>query len=168
MATVGSLDEFIEKARIDCSNMDAAFPAANALSDDDLELRSDKETDHQLILKVEFRQPVKLSHIRVLAPANAEEDESAPTTVKVFQGKPNIGFQEAEDEPSSQDLSLQTNDTVGGEKVALKFVKFQSVQNVQIFVSENLGGPVTRIKRVEFFGQPAAAMDMKDWKPVKG
>mmetsp|Transcript_64374 Transcript_64374/g.119678 ORF Transcript_64374/g.119678 Transcript_64374/m.119678 type:complete len:166 (+) Transcript_64374:76-573(+) len=165
MATVGNLDEFVEKARVDCSNMDGAYPAINVFNDDDAELRSDKETDHQLLLKVEFRQPVKLSHVRIVAP---NDEESAPTAVKLFQGKPNIGFQEAEEEASSQDLALQPNETLGGEKVPLKFVKFQSVQNVQLFFQENGGGAVTRVKKVEFFGQPAASMDMKDWKPVKG
>ena len=31
-----------------------------------------------------------------------------------------------------------------------------------IFCQDNFGAPTTRVRRLEFFGQPASSMDMKD------
>ncbi|CAJ1339930.1 unnamed protein product [Effrenium voratum] len=161
--TVAPLDEFVEKAQLECLNEDKANPVANILDPSpDTFLSSDENVDHQLLLKVQFRVPVKLQSIRILG----EEDETAPQSVKLFLDKVNMGFEDAEEE-AVQELAL-TPANVGGEPVLLRFVKFQNVSSLQLFFQDNCGAPVTRIKRIEFLGQPASSMDMKDWKPVKG
>eukprot|EP00931_Biecheleriopsis_adriatica_P079458 TRINITY_DN52866_c0_g1_i1.p2 TRINITY_DN52866_c0_g1~~TRINITY_DN52866_c0_g1_i1.p2 ORF type:complete len:166 (-),score=55.15 TRINITY_DN52866_c0_g1_i1:53-550(-) len=165
MATLCSLDEFIEKGQLECLNQDAAQPVTNAFEDGDACLRSD--TDQQLLVKVQFRVPVKLQSIRIQGPADCVANEVAPTTVKLFQDKVSMGFEEGESEEGTQSLSLSPEEQEG-KPVQLRFVKFQNVTSLQIFIAENLGAEQTSIKRIEFFGQPAASMDMKDWKPVKG
>lgn len=165
-ACIGSLDEFIEKATLECLNQDETHPVANAFQPNrDLVLQSDPSVDHQMIIKVTFRQPVKLSSIRIIGNS---QDETAPQTVKVFQGKNHMGFQEAEEEEPTQELTFTAADVDKGEPVPVRFVKFQSVQSLQIFVAANFGSNVTRVHRLEFLGQPAQAMDMKDFKPIKG
>jgi len=160
-----NLDEFIEMDRLDCSNQDTANPVANAFKDDGSFLGSDKDVDHQLLVRVSFRQPVKISAIRISGNA---EDESGPRVVKVFQGKHDIGFAEAEDETPTQSLELEEGDVNEGKAVQVRFVKFQNVQTLQLFFEANFGSEVTKVSRIQILGQPSQAMDMKAWKPVKG
>mmetsp|Transcript_46979 Transcript_46979/g.94874 ORF Transcript_46979/g.94874 Transcript_46979/m.94874 type:complete len:165 (+) Transcript_46979:95-589(+) len=157
-----NLAEFIEKTSLECLNQLEANPVANAFTGDDSFLQSD--TDHQLIIKVSFRQPVKLYGIKFKGFA---EDESAPTVVKLFQGKENIGFQEAEDEEASEMITLDPTTLDQFPEYTVRFVKFQHVQSLQIFIAENAGAEATKIQQIEFRGMPASSMDMKDWKPCK-
>eukprot|EP00933_Yihiella_yeosuensis_P074683 TRINITY_DN83683_c0_g1_i1.p1 TRINITY_DN83683_c0_g1~~TRINITY_DN83683_c0_g1_i1.p1 ORF type:complete len:166 (+),score=43.40 TRINITY_DN83683_c0_g1_i1:128-625(+) len=165
MATVSSLEEFVEKGQLECLNEDKAFPVANILQPNkDLYLASDPGTDHQLLVKVQFRVPVKLQSIRILG---CSEDETAPQIVKIFQDKVNMGFEDAEEE-AVQELNITPKNVDEGELIQLRFVKFQNVTSLQLFFQENMGADQTKVAGIEFFGQPAASMDMKDWKPVKG
>ena len=50
----------------------------------------------------------------------------------------------------------------------VKFVKFQNVNTVQIFVQENGGSEVTELKNLEIFGTTGESSDLAAWKPVKG
>eukprot|EP00930_Biecheleria_cincta_P033528 TRINITY_DN23237_c0_g2_i1.p1 TRINITY_DN23237_c0_g2~~TRINITY_DN23237_c0_g2_i1.p1 ORF type:complete len:185 (+),score=47.89 TRINITY_DN23237_c0_g2_i1:55-555(+) len=166
MATVASLDEFIEKTNLECLNQDEAHPVEHALeANKDTFLSSDPGTDPELIMKVKFRSPVKLSSIAV---HGSSEDETAPKLVKIFVNAENIGFDEAQENEPTQVLTLTPNDVDVGEKNALRFVKFQNVNSLQLFFAENFGSDVTKVRQVEFFGQPASSLDMKDWKPIKG
>jgi len=152
----------IDMSTLECLNQKEGFPVANAFTVDDSFLESD--TDHQLLVKVEFRQPVKLSGVRVWG----VDADSAPTTVKVFQNKPHIGFAEAENEEPTELLNFGPEEVEKGEEKTVRFVRFQCVSTLQIFIEENQGDEVTKIKRISLVGQPAQAMDMKDWKPTKG
>jgi len=156
------IDEFIDKHALECLNSHHDHPVVNAFSSDEAFLES--EADHQLLIKVQFRQPVKLAAIKFKGFA---EEESAPTTIKLFQGKDHIGFDEAEDGEPVQVLSLNPEEAEKFVETQVRFVKFQSVSSLQIFVQENAGGQTTKIQQIQFMGQPASSMDMKDWKPCK-
>jgi len=52
--------------------------------------------------------------------------------------------------------------------VPLRFVKFQNITSLQIFVEENGGSDVTQITRLQVVGATGDSMDMKAFKPVKG
>jgi len=160
------LDEFVDMSSIECLNQDSKHPVANAFeADKNLVLSSDEDVDHQLLIRLSFRQPVKLSAISI---RGNSEDESAPQTVKIFQGKVNIGFDEAGDEEPTQLVNLTPANVDTGEAVPLRFVKFQCVHTVQLFVEANFGADATRVSRIQFFGTPCQALDMKDFKPIKG
>jgi len=160
------LSEFIEKCGIECLNEEGAHPVANIFTHSrDNYLASAEDTDHQLLIRIQFRSPVKLSAIAFHANS---EDESAPQTVKVFVGKDNIGFDECGDEEPAQLLQLQPENVNKGEPVQLKFVKFQNVTTLQLFVDENFGAAQTKLHYVQFFGTTAEKMEMKEFKPLKG
>jgi len=164
MAKVGDpLDELIDQTQLECLNQDKDNPVANAFAAGDAFLASDKEVDPELLIKVTFRQPVKIGGLKVLGPA---EEELAPKAIRIFQGKNDIGFAEATDDESTQDLALDADSVREGTTIPLRFVKFQSVQNIQLFFP-NEGQDQTQVKRIQFFGEPAQKMDMKDWKPCK-
>mmetsp|Transcript_52339 Transcript_52339/g.140935 ORF Transcript_52339/g.140935 Transcript_52339/m.140935 type:complete len:167 (-) Transcript_52339:438-938(-) len=160
----GPLDEFIDMSLLECLNQDEAYPATNAFSGDDAYLASDKGVDSELLVKVQFRQPIKLSGIKILA---GPEDATAPHSIKVFQGKDHIGFAEAGDEEPTQELVLEPESVQrDGVMLPMRFVKFQCVRSLQIYFPDS-GNDQTQVKRIQFFGEPAEKMDMKEWKPLK-
>merc|ERR1712142_261123 len=64
----------------------------------------------------------------------------------------------------TQDLEL-TEGQLDGKEVLLKFVKFQDVQNIQFFISDNqTGDEVTQVELLEIFGTPKQTTNMKDLK----
>lgn len=165
MAMLGDpLDELVDLSLLECLNQDDTQPVGSAFEDGEAFLASDKAVDAELLVKVQFRSPVKLSAIRILG---GPEADCAPMSVKIFQSKPNIGFDEAADEEPTQELVLTEEHVREGAPMQLRYVKFQSVQTLQLFFSENCGGEQTQVSRIQFLGEPAAKMDMKDWKPCK-
>lgn len=166
------LNDLVDMTTLECLNQDDEHPVTNAVSrsaaDADrlagVALQSDPEVDHQLLIKIGFRQPVKLKAITF---RGTTEDETAPQVVKVFQGQKDIDFQDAEEAEPLQMLNLTASQIDACDPVALRFVKFQHVSTLQLFVQNNFGADVTRIERLEFWGTPAENVDIKDWKPVK-
>lgn len=150
----------------ECLNESPDHPVGNLFAMNSAVLKSD--VDQQLLIKCVFRQPVRLSALRFTGVSY----ESAPSDVKVFMNKPNLVFADAEDEPATQEFSLtqeEMNLDGKGQQVALKFVKFQNVSSLQIFVSENAGGAeVTELKNLEIYGSTGEKSDISEWKPVKG
>lgn len=150
-----------------CLNQDTNFPVANILKKSDMTLKSD--TDHQLLITLQFEQSVKLSALKFFGVSEG----TAPSEIRLFINKPDLGFGDAEDAASTQDLLLTAGDnnlTSGGSEkcVNLKYVKFQNVNTLTIFVNENLGGEeVTEIKYLEVHGAKGEATNMADWKPCK-
>ncbi|CAD7941690.1 unnamed protein product [Amoebophrya sp. A25] len=151
---------------VECLNQSREFPVNNLFLAGDAPLKSD--ADHQLLIKVAFRQPVKISGLRFYG----VEEDSCPTDVKLFVNKPNIGFGEAEDTPTTQEFTLSPEEcNVLARKDVIcpvKFVKFQNVNALQIFVSENGGSEITELKKLEIFGTTGEQSDISAWKPVKG
>lgn len=165
MAKLGDpLDEFLDDRQIECLNQDKDNPVANAFQDGEAFLASDQDVDSELLVKVQFRQPVKIGGIKVMSPA---EEGIAPQSVRIFQGKTDIGFGEAADDESTQDLVLEAESVREGKAIPLRFVKFQSVTSIQLFFP-NDGQDQTKVQRIQFLGEPSQKMDMKDWKPIKG
>jgi hypothetical protein len=163
------LNELIDLGSLECLNQDEENPVTNAISaySEDAEevaglsLQSDPDVDHQLLLKLGFRQPVKLKAITF---RGKTEDGTAPKVVKVFQGQMSIGFGEAEDQESVQTLELASSNIDEGDPVLLRFVKFQNVTTLQLFVQSNFGADVTHLDKVEFWGTAAETIDMKGWR----
>lgn len=168
----GPLDQFIDKKALECLNESKAHPFSCAFDGaTETYLQSDTETDNQLLLSVGFMQPVKISAMRIKCPPGAED--SLPESIKIFLGNDKgIGFDEAESREATQEFT--TEEIANGKDLQVKFVKFQKVDNLRIFVSGSAGGQnadtdvPTKISSLQFIGQPCESMDMKAWKPVKG
>jgi len=166
------LNDLVDLTTLECLNQDDEHPITNAVSRyvADAErlagaaLQSDPDVDHQLLIKIGFRQPVKLKAITF---RGTTEDETAPQVVKVFQGQKDIDFQDAEEAEPLQLLTLSASQIDTCDPVTLRFVKFQHVSTLQLFVQSNFGADITRIERLEFWGTPAEAVDMNIWTPVR-
>lgn len=65
--------------------------------------------------------------------------------------------------------SLDAKELENGQPVNLRYVKFQNVQNIQIYVRNNqTGGDVTQIDYLGFIGSPLMTTKMTDFKRVTG
>ena len=158
-----SLSEFIAKEQAECLNEDSEHPIGNIFSSDPSRyLQSD--VDAQLVLSVQFRVPVKLGAIRFSFREGIDED-SVPLAVKLFTNRVSLGFADAENIEPVQILSKK--ELSSGEQVPLRFVLFQNILSLQLFVENNGGADKTEIGEIEFFGVPGENMDMSQFKKTK-
>lgn len=123
----------------------------------------ESDADEQLLLTIAFKTKVKLHSIHVAGP----DDGRAPKQVKIFANRSGLSFEDAEGANAEHELEL-TPETLGT-RVELKFVKFQSVDSVTVFVGSNQGDEESSaLSRLSFWGCEIASMQMGDFKRVAG
>ncbi|XP_052872300.1 thioredoxin-like protein 1 [Anopheles cruzii] len=157
------LTTFIQKNQCECLNEADDHPLTNALSSSGGHLASD--CDEQLIISVTFNQIIKLHALKIKAPPT-----HGPKNIRLFINQPRtIDFDMADSHVSIQDLEVDPKDLETGNPIKLKFVKFQNVQNIQLFVKDNQsGGETTIIDHLAFIGQPIQTTKMDDFQRVAG
>lgn len=154
---------FMKKSGFEALNEAEHHPLMNCLEDNDNFLQSD--CDAQLIISIDFVQAVKIHSFAIKAP-----ETFGPKTVKLFINQPiTLDFEKAETSLPVQTLHTKISDLMSGIPIPLHFVRFQNVQNMQIFVQDNhSGSDVTRINRLRIFGSPVATIKMENFKKVTG
>ncbi|KAI0889663.1 DUF1000-domain-containing protein [Annulohypoxylon maeteangense] len=129
----------------------------------------ESDTDEQLLLFTPFNSAIKLHTIQItsLPPKDDEDDDEVPMrpkTLKIFTNRPhNLGFDEAEDIDSTQTIEIGENDwnDKGTASLGLRFVRFQNVTSLVIFVVDGDGdGEKVRIDRIRFIGEPGERREM--------
>ncbi|XP_037573298.1 thioredoxin-like protein 1 [Dermacentor silvarum] len=157
------MSTFFDRSAQECLNESDDHPLSGCLSSGDGYLESD--CDEQLIISLGFTQPVKLHSIKFQAPS-----AMGPKTVKLFINQPRtLGFDQAIGMEAVQTLELTGKDVEEGTVMPLRFVKFQNVQNLQIFIKDNqTGTETTRINYLVIYGSPINATNMGDFKRVAG
>ncbi|PSN65661.1 DUF1000-domain-containing protein [Corynespora cassiicola Philippines] len=129
----------------------------------------ESDVDEQIMLYVPFTSTLKVHTIQItsLPPKDDDDDEVPlrPKTIHLYINKQhNLGFEEAEDITATQTIELQPSDwdeTTGTAKLELRFVKFQNVSSVVIFVADGDGdGEKTRIDRIRFIGESGEKREM--------
>lgn len=80
-----------------------------------------------------------------------------PKTIQIYSNRPHIiGFDEAEDIPATQSITLTEKDwdATGTASISLRFVKFQNVSSLVLFVVDGDGdGDRVRVDRVRIVGE---------------
>ena len=144
-------------------------------------LRSDSSVDPQLLLKLSFREPVKLRGFKLLSTAGTTSSaaasasiqsesadgatESAPKTVKLYVNSPNLSFADTDSTPPTETIVLGREEVGGEREVKVKFVKYQSVTGLTLLVEDNADdSEVTVIHRLELIGAPIAGMNVNELK----
>lgn len=119
----------------------------------------ESDTDEQLMMFLPFQSTLKLHslHLTSLPPAD-DDDVSRPRTVNLYINRANVlGFDEAESIPATQSLVVADGDwdaKTGTAKLDLRFVKFQNVSSLVVFVVDGAGnGEKTRLDRVRLVGE---------------
>jgi hypothetical protein len=129
----------------------------------------ESDVDNQLMLYVPFTSTLKVHTIHITSNPPVDEDDDEipvrPKTIHVWTNRQyNLGFEEAEDIPSTQTIELKESDwdkETGTAKLELRFVKFQNVYSLVLFVQDGDGdSEKTRIDRIRFIGETGEKRDM--------
>ncbi|XP_038076953.1 thioredoxin-like protein 1 [Patiria miniata] len=157
------LVKLIDKSSIECLNQCNDHDIEACLTNDDRYMESD--CDEQLIINIGFIQNVKVHSLKITGP-----EGFVPKTVKIFVNEiKTLDFDTAERSEPVQELNL-TKDDVGEDVVIpLRFVKFQNVSSVTLFVKDNQGmEDTTRIGHLAFIGSPVNTTKMGEFKRISG
>lgn len=112
--------------------------------------------------------------------------EDGPKEIKLFINQPSLGFEAADaDQPTQGTFLRQYNKdhrrlmyrvaltltkeqlSADAEAIALRYVKFQSVHSLAIFVSDNqANSEVTSLSSVRVYGTPVATTNVDELKKV--
>lgn len=104
-----------------------------------------------------FNQAVRIRTLVI----KTKEEEKGPKNIKLRINNPSISFSDVEDAADntfSQVVKLSREDVTEGRPIPLRFVRFQSVSSLHIFVESNQGGgDQTRIDAIDVMGIPVEA-----------
>jgi thioredoxin len=128
----------------------------------------ESDTDEQLMLYMPFQSTLKIHslHLTSLPPTSDDsEAPSRPAKIKIYTNRAHIlGFDDAEDAVATQEVTLSKSDwdsKTGTAKIELRFVKFQNVSSLVIFVVENEveDSEKTRLDRIRVIGETGEKRD---------
>ncbi|KAF8822265.1 proteasome-interacting thioredoxin domain-containing protein [Cardiosporidium cionae] len=157
-----SLLQYVDKTKVECLNVSAEHPLAN-IWQESTDLYVASENDSQLLINIGFTQPVRLASVKLKAVNGGVEDGTAASILKFFINRPAMDFSQAETEAPTQSISLTRDQVHLGNVIPLRFVKFQNICNVIIFVEDNMGADITKIASLDLLGSAGEQMNMKDW-----
>ncbi|KAF7597294.1 hypothetical protein BBP40_008138 [Aspergillus hancockii] len=129
----------------------------------------ESDTDEQLMLFVPFQSTLKVHSLQVtsLPPSDGDEDEvpMRPKTVHLYTNRSHVlGFDEADDIPPVQTVTIQAEDwdaKTGTAKIDLRFVKFQRVTSLVVFFVDGDGdSDKLRVDRIRIFGEAGEKREM--------
>jgi len=84
-----------------------------------------------------------------------EDKSRGPESIRLFVNKPTLDFDGAEEESPVQELKI-TADHLNGAPIELRYVLFQKVLSLTIFIPGNIGGgDVTALSCIKIIGTPA-------------
>lgn len=159
------LAPFINKSGCECLNESDDHPIAHCL-DNSKQTFLESDCDEQLIMTFAFSQPIKLHSMKIRAP-----EGYGPKTLKLFTNlTSSLDFDKAESSDGVQRIDLEPEDLKDDAKpIQLKYVKFQNVNSLTIFIKDNQSGKdVTRISQLLLIGSPVAATNMSEFKRIGG
>jgi hypothetical protein len=128
----------------------------------------ESDTDPQLMLFMPFHSSLKIHtlHITSLPPVEVEDEmPMRPRTIQLYTNRSHIlGFEEAEDIQATQTFELSAKDwdaETGTAKLELRYVKFQNVTSLVLFVVDGDGdGEHTRVDRIRIIGESGEKREM--------
>ena len=104
---------------------------------------------------------MKVHSISIKAPA----DGRAPKSLKLFVNKPSMDCSDGETMVADQEIELSAEQL--GERLELKFVKFQNVDRLTLFIHANQGAEdSTALSGIKLWGAGLAQTNMSEFKRV--
>ena len=108
-----------------------------------------------------FQSTLRVHTLHITSiPSESDDDEapSRPKMIKVYTNRPQIlSFDEGDGTPATQEITLSEKDwnpDTNTAKVELRFVKFQNVTSLVLFVVESEGdNEKVRIDRIRIIGE---------------
>lgn len=109
----------------------------------------ESDVDPELLIAIPFQDAVKLKSISIFSGVSPSQ---APKNIKLFINHLSMDFGDTETMQAAQEIELKPED-VKGNKVDLRFVKFQNVRSLHILVQDNQEDEeTTRIDSIDLFG----------------
>ncbi|KAI4220157.1 MAG: hypothetical protein L6R36_007820 [Xanthoria steineri] len=132
---------------------------------------AESDTDEQLMLFIPFQSTLKVHSLHITSlpskDLNTEADEvpMRPKTIQLYSNRAHVlGFEEADDVEPTQAITLQQEDwdtTTGTVKVDLRYVKFQNVSSLVLFIVDGEGdGERVRIDRLRVVGEKGSKREL--------
>ena len=128
----------------------------------------ESDTDEQLMLFIPFISTLKVHTLLVTSlPSRGEDDAPMrPKTIQIYSNRAHVlGFDEAEDLPATQSTTIRPEDwdeKTGTAKIELRFVKFQQVTSLVVFVVDGDGdSEKVRVDRLRIIGETGEKRDGK-------
>ncbi|KAJ1730310.1 hypothetical protein LPJ61_003081 [Coemansia biformis] len=150
------LTRLVQKTQSECLNQNDDHPLENVFTEGDSVLESD--VDEQMVLHIAFNQPIKLHSIMLKAPL-----DKAPKNIKLFVNRTDIGFDDVATATATQEIEMTEDMYSGGGVVNLRYVRFQNVNSVSIFVADNLGdNDVSAISQLAFIGTAVISANVSE------
>lgn len=157
-----NLAEEVNKKDCECLNQASTRTLSAVWADDDSFLESD--CDEQLIIQIPFNNPVKLHSLRIRASGG-----TAPKSLKLFLTQPSLDFDDAESLVPDMELELTRSQLDGTTFIPVKYIKFQNVFHLTVFIGTNQGDEeTTRIEYLELVGTSKSGTNMGEFKRVAG
>ncbi|EDR09445.1 uncharacterized protein LACBIDRAFT_319047 [Laccaria bicolor S238N-H82] len=156
--TIKSLLEYLDLSQLECLNESSSHKFESIVSGKAKNTSGNNyllsDADEQLLLTIPFNQSVRVRSIAI----QSSSIDHAPKTIKLLVNRPSLGFDDVEDadEPEvAQVLDISKQDVQQGTPINVRYVRFQAVNSLHIFVSANHGGQdETRIDSIDVFGLP--------------
>ncbi|KAI0057109.1 DUF1000-domain-containing protein [Artomyces pyxidatus] len=150
-----SLLEHLDLSQLNCLNEVDTHTLKDIVSSKSKNTTSSyllSDADEQLLLNISFNQTVRVRSIVI----QSSSPEQAPKLIKLLVNRPSIGFEDVQDadEPeAAQIIELTEEQVKEGKPIPLRFVRFQTVNSLHIFVGSNQGGAdETRIDAIDVRG----------------
>lgn len=102
--------------------------------------------------------------IQITSIKDEDEDVVQPGVIKLFTNRThNMAFEDAEGEAATQTIELSEDsfNAQGTANIPLRFVKFQNINSLVLFVESGLGsGEKTRVDRIRLIGETGEKREM--------
>ncbi|KAJ3173291.1 hypothetical protein HK101_011078 [Irineochytrium annulatum] len=160
------LDGYLTKNQVECLNQSEKHTVHSIFSKDGSYLESD--VDEQIIIVIPFNQVVKLHSFSIEAPL-----DKAPKTIRTYVNRAvTLSFDDVDSVTETEKIELTEESYKEGTIIPLRFVKYQSVHSITIFVEvsvldpmlvltcakDNLtGADTSAITRLTLYGSPVEA-----------
>eukprot|EP00558_Chaetoceros_sp_UNC1202_P005632 CAMPEP_0197246510 /NCGR_PEP_ID=MMETSP1429-20130617/14309_1 /TAXON_ID=49237 /ORGANISM="Chaetoceros sp., Strain UNC1202" /LENGTH=183 /DNA_ID=CAMNT_0042707185 /DNA_START=18 /DNA_END=569 /DNA_ORIENTATION=+ len=162
-AKLEDLSGKIDKSGCYARNEDSRYPMTN-LFIGDTRLGCKSDADEQIIIHIEFQEYVKVHSIKFTEFNLGLDAENNPTEVAVFANRCNLGFEDIDDVDPTQEFELTAEDLKeGADPILLKFVKFQRVRSITLYIKDNAGGEISALGALKITGRPVVTTNMADF-----
>ncbi|KAL8874734.1 MAG: hypothetical protein Q9198_006817 [Flavoplaca austrocitrina] len=132
---------------------------------------AESDTDEQLMLFIPFQSTLKVHSLQITSLPSRDTDPDAaevpmrPKTIQLYTNPAHVlGFEEADDIEATQSVTLHPQDwdsSTGTVRVDLRYVKFQNVSSLVLFVVDGDGdGERVRIDRVRIVGEKGSKREL--------
>ncbi|GAA5859991.1 hypothetical protein JCM8547_003048 [Rhodosporidiobolus lusitaniae] len=120
----------------------------------------ESDADEQLLLQIPLNQSARIRALRLTTLPSSVQ--FAPKTLRLYVNEPSVDF-DSSMEPT-QEIVLDEEQAKGLKAVELKFVRFQNVNHLSIFVVDNQGSEeISRIDKLELYGVGVEGMKMSEF-----